>query len=93
MFILVFGEVFPKTLASRHPESIALHVAKPIRTVIFILSPLVWILTESINFLIIRFGGKERVQHPFVTEDKIKMMLRVGEKEGTIEKHRKGDNP
>ncbi|NJD52679.1 MAG: HlyC/CorC family transporter [Candidatus Methanoperedens sp.] len=87
MFILVFGEVFPKTLASRHPESIALHVAKPIRTVIFILSPLVWVLTESINFLIVRFGGKERVQHPFVTEEKIKMMLRVGEKEGTIEKH------
>lgn len=87
IFILVFGEVFPKTLASRHPESIALHVAKPIRTVIFVLSPIVWVLTESINFLIVRFGGKERVKNPFVTEEKIKMMLKVGEKEGTIEKH------
>lgn len=26
-------------------------------------------------------------KHPFVTEEKIKMMLSVGEKEGTIEKH------
>ncbi len=87
LFILVFGEVFPKTLASRHSESISLLVAKPIRIVIYILNPVIWVLTEFINFLIVLFGGKERVRHPFVTEEKIKMMLRVGEKEGTIEKH------
>ena len=87
LFILVFSEDFPKTLASRHSESISLLVAKPIRTVINILNPIIWILTEFINFLIVLFGGKERVKHPFVTEEKIKMMLRVGEKEGTIEKH------
>ncbi len=87
LFILVFGEVFPKTLASRHSESISLYIASPIKMVIFILNPLIWVLTESINFLIILLGGKERVKHPFVTEEKIKMMLKVGEKEGTIEKH------
>jgi|SRR5659263_135469 len=41
LFILVFGEVFPKTLASRHSESISLHVASPIRIVISILNPLI----------------------------------------------------
>ncbi|MCX9084026.1 MAG: hemolysin family protein [Candidatus Methanoperedens sp.] len=87
LFILIFGEVFPKTLASRHSESISLYVAGPIRAVIYILNPLVWILTELINFMIVVLGGKERVKNPFVTEEKIKMMLRVGEKEGTIEKH------
>lgn len=87
LFILVFGEVFPKTLASRHSESISLYVARPIKMVIYILNPLVWVLTELINFMIVLLGGKERVKHPFVTEEKIKMMLRVGEKEGTIERH------
>jgi len=87
LLILVFSEVFPKTLASRHSESISLLVAKPIRIIIYILNPVIWVLTEFINFLIVLFGGKERVKHPFVTEEKIKMMLRVGEKEGTIEKH------
>ncbi len=87
LFILVFSEVLPKTLASRHSESISLLVAKPIRTVIFILNPVIWVLTEFINFLIVLFVGKKRVKHPFVTEEKIKMMLLVGEKEGTIEKH------
>lgn len=87
LFILVFGEVLPKTLASRHSESISLLVAKPIRLVIYFLRPIIWILTTLINFLILLLGGKERVKHPFVTEEKIKMMLIVGEKEGTIEKH------
>jgi len=87
LFILVFGEIFPKTLASRNAENIALIVAGPITTIITIFKPIVWFLTTIINFLILLFGGKERVKHPFVTEEMIEMMLKVGEKEGTIEKH------
>jgi len=87
LFILVFGEIFPKTLASRNAENIALHVAGPITTIIKIFRPIVWFLTTIINFMIMLFGGKKRVKHPFVTEEMIEMMLKVGEKEGTIEKH------
>ncbi len=87
LFILVFGEVFPKTLASRNSEYIAMHIANPIVTVITILRPVVWFITTVVNSMIVLFGGKERVSHPFVTEELIKIMLKVGEKEGTIEKH------
>lgn len=87
LFILIFAEVLPKTLSSRHPESISMIIAKPIKIIITVLKPVIWILTETINLLITRLGGKERVNHPFVTEDKIEVMLKVGEKEGTIERH------
>lgn len=87
LFILVFGEVFPKTLASRHPEQISLRIAKPIRMIISILRPVVYILTAFVNSLIALLGGKERVKHPFITEEVINIMLKVGEKEGTIERH------
>jgi len=87
LFILVFGEVFPKTLASRNSEYIALHAANPIMNVIAILRPVVWSITTMVNSMIALFGGKERVKHPFVTEELIEMMLKVGEKEGTIKKH------
>ncbi len=87
LFILVFGEVFPKTLASRNAEYIVMRIANPIIIVIKILSPIVWFITTIVNSLIVLFGGKERVKHPFVTEEMINMMLKVGEKEGTIEKH------
>jgi putative hemolysin len=87
LFILVFGEVFPKTLASRNAEFIAMRIAGPITIVIGILRPIVWFITRIVNSLILLVGGKERVKHPFVTEELITMMLKVGEKEGTIEKH------
>ncbi len=87
LFILVFGEVFPKTLASRNPEYTAMRVARPIIIVISVLKPVVWFITTIVNAMIVLFRGKERVRHPFVTEELIKMMVRVGEKEGTIEKH------
>jgi len=87
LLVLVFSEVLPKTLASRYSESISLHVVEPIRLVISILKPFVLVLTVFINFLIVLLGGKERVKNPFVTEETIKLMLRIGEKEGTIEKH------
>ena len=87
LFILVFGEVLPKTLASRNAENIAMLVANPITIIIKILRPIVWFLTTIVNSMILLFGGKERVKHPFVTEEMINMMLKVGEKEGTIEKH------
>lgn len=87
LFILVFGEIFPKTLASRNSEYIATLIANPIIILIDILRPVVWFFTMIVNFLIALTGGKERVKHPFVTEEMIKMMVKVGEKEGTIEKH------
>jgi CBS domain containing-hemolysin-like protein len=87
LLILVFGEVIPKTLASRNAENIAMMVVNPIIIVINILRPIVWFLTTIVNSMILLFGGKEHVKHPFVTEELINMMLKVGEKEGTIEKH------
>lgn len=87
LFILVFGEVLPKTIASRNAENIAMLVANPITFVINVLRPIVWFLTTIVNSMIVLVGGKERVKHPFVTEEMINMLLKVGEKEGTIQKH------
>ncbi len=87
LFILVFGEVFPKTLASRNAEFIAMRIANPIIIAINVLRPLVWFITTIVNSMISILGGKQRIKHPFVTEELISMLLKVGEKEGTIAKH------
>jgi len=87
LLILVFGEVLPKTFASRNAEITAMRIADPIIILINLLRPFVWFLTTIVNSMIALLGGKERVKHPFVTEEMISMLLKVGEKEGTIEKH------
>jgi len=62
-------------------------VANPIIVFISIMKPVVWFLTTMVNSLIVLFGGKEHVKHPFVNEELIHLLLKEGEKEGTIEKH------
>lgn len=87
LLILILGEVIPKTLAQRNPEALAMLVANPIMVLINIMKPVVWLLTTMVNSLIVVFGGKQPVKHPFVSEELIHMLLKEGEKEGTIEKH------
>lgn len=87
LVILILGEVIPKTLAQRNPEVLAMLVANPIIILISIMKPVVWFLTTMVNSLIVLLGGKQHVKHPFVNEELIHMLLKEGEKEGTIEKH------
>jgi len=87
LLILILGEVFPKTLAQRNPEVLAMLVANPIIIFINVMKPVVWLLTTMVNSLIALIGGKQPVKHPFVSEELINMLLKEGEKEGTIEKH------
>lgn len=87
LVILVLGEVIPKTLAQRNAEAVSMLVANPIIILINIMKPVVWLLTTMVNSLMVLFGGKQHVKHPFVNEELIHMLLKEGEKEGTIEKH------
>ena len=49
--LLVFGEIAPKSFATKNAEKIALLVAKPYRFLMFILSPIVFLLEKIIQIL------------------------------------------
>lgn len=87
--IVVFGELAPKTFAVTHSEKVSLLLAKPIAFYIKLISPLVWIFKVSSNFIIKMLGGKEMPVSPLVTEEEIKTMISIGEKEGTLEEEEK----
>ena len=42
LFILVFGEITPKSLATRYPERISLFIAYPLLAFMRLIYPLVW---------------------------------------------------
>lgn len=75
LVILIFGEITPKTLASKYSGTIALWVARLIEALYIILYPLVvfldW-LTKIIE------GGIKLKQQPPVTEAEIKTMVEYG---------------
>lgn len=82
-FTLVFGELFPKRLALRAPEGVAMLFAKPILVIKTIFKPIVFVLSASSDLLVKIFRLKEK-EDKSVSEDEIKAMINSGVESGTI---------
>lgn len=84
VMILVFGEITPKTLASRRSEDIALRMSGYINRLGFILSPLIYVLNLFTNTLVRLLDGSKKEAHS-ITEEELRMLVNVGEEEGLID--------
>jgi CBS domain containing-hemolysin-like protein len=83
LLILVFGEVLPKSLATRNNIMVARSTIFFIRWCMFLFSPLIWLL----NF-IPKLTGK--IQHsPTATEEELMTFVEVVEEEGEIKEEEK----
>ncbi len=83
ILILVFGEITPKSLATRYAERISLFIAPPMLTFMHLIYPLVWTF-DRFTAWVYRLSGQKG--DPIVTELELISMLGHGEKEGTIER-------
>ena len=88
-FILVFGEIIPKTVAIKNAEKLALISAPVIEFLSIILYPIIQLLGFLSRPFVKLFGGRMPEKSPFITEEEIRMYLRMGEKEGVIEEEEK----
>lgn len=77
--IIIISEVIPKTIGEHHKVRISLVSAKPLHVLMWLLRPLVGILVLATN------PFKDKSKLPKVTEDEIKIMLRLGRDAGTVE--------
>ena len=84
-FVLIFGEITPKSLAAQNSEKFALNVARPISLITFILNPLISVLIYITNSIIKLLGGEVGKQRPFITEEELKTMVSVSHEEGVLE--------
>ena len=83
VMVLIFGEITPKTLASHSSERWALRVARPIASLMVLLSPLNSVITVLTN-LVIRLSGTSTNRKNLVTEEEIRTVIQVGQTEGVI---------
>lgn len=81
---LVFGELVPKRLALAHPELIARLVARPLRVLSVIGTPLVALLSISTE-VILRLLRVRSVSDDSVTEEEVQMMLLESASAGVFE--------
>ena len=87
-FSLVFGELVPKRLAMKNSEKIAFATIGIIKVISTITAPFVKLLTVSTNGISKIFGVTETDEET-VTEEEIRMMVDVGEENGSIEEEEK----
>jgi len=85
-FILIFGEITPKSFAHQHAVGVSLFISKPIYVLQLVLFPLVWFFNHIVALVHKTVGGEEGFT---VTEGELVAMLNIGAKEGSIEKQEK----
>ena len=81
--LLIFSEVCPKTYAAQYPEKMSFLVLNPIRFVVWILAPVIFVVS-SISRLMTSFIRKKEGEKLSVSEDEIKAMIEVGEESGVV---------
>lgn len=81
---LIAGELVPKRIALNNPERIATLMARPMRILSRVSSPVVWLLTASTNAVLWLFRLQRTSKRP-ITEEEIKILLRQGTAAGAIQ--------
>lgn len=83
--LLIFGEITPKSISTRNPDGIAYSLSLFVKIVMFLLHPLVVVIT-FISRLILKIRGisVEKPQQTYSEED-IKSFIEVGEETGVLE--------
>jgi gliding motility-associated protein GldE len=87
LLILVFGEILPKSYATKNSEKLSLWAAKPVQITILMFSPVVNLFSILTGVLLSITGGEKR--YPFVSEEELKLLMDLGAEEGVIQEAEK----
>lgn len=84
-FMVIFGELVPKSIALMHPETVGLWTARTIDAFSRVNSVFVRILTFSTALVLRPFGQKPFTERALVTEEEVKMLIKEGGRHGVFE--------
>jgi putative hemolysin len=83
-FSLIFGELIPKRIGLAYPEMISKIMARPMKTLTFVVSPFVWLLTQTGDLFLKMFKIKSTPDSK-VTEEEIKQIIQEGTDGGEVQ--------
>jgi len=83
--IVVLTDLTPKSISTLASERWALTTAAVIRGLMTIAGPLVYVFTLLPRGIVHLLGGREALTTPTVTEGELRMLIDLGEAEGTVE--------
>lgn len=80
--LLIFSEVCPKTYAARRAENVSFKVLRPIRLVLWLLAPVIWLVTGVSGLITRLFKGEDGTSG--LSADEIKTMISLGARSGSL---------
>ena len=83
IIVLIFGEIIPKSFAVKNSKKMAFYLSSPIRIIMKLFSPISFIFYQMTNIILKIFPFRK--EKMFDTEEELKMLTEIVEKEGTIE--------
>lgn len=85
ILVLIFGEITPKTMATIHAEKLSLAYAKVISFLMWILTPVIFII-NGLSMLVLRLLGVDpNKKTNTMTEHELRTLVKVSHEDGVIE--------
>ena len=85
ILVLIFGEITPKTFATLHNEKISLRYAKIIYVIMWVLTPVIFIINKLAFLVMLLFKSESSTKTSTYTENELKTIVNVSHEEGVIE--------
>lgn len=85
ILIILFGEIIPKNIAALYPKEASLLSAPILTVLLFVFKPIAFLfslLQKGINKI---EGALWKNKDPIITEEELKTLIALGDKEGTLE--------
>ncbi|MBQ0051190.1 MAG: HlyC/CorC family transporter [Treponema sp.] len=89
ILLLLFGEITPKSITTKYPESFAFSISGFVKFFFYLLRPFVIFFTTISRLLLKIFGIDIKKKSVSFTEEEIKTFIDVGGEEGVLEKGEK----
>ena len=89
LLVLLFGEISPKTMASVHAEKIALSYSFPIACLMWLLTPVIYIVNTLSRGFMLLFGIDPNRKNGNFTTNELKTIMEVSHEEGVLENEEK----
>ncbi len=87
--LLIFGEITPKTYAKHNHSKIAYFVSKALYIPYYIFLPVTLVFVNLIRAIVKLSGGDVDRGGPFITEEDIEFMIKLGNREGVLAEEKK----
>ena len=83
--LLILGEIIPKSIAVKKSEKMTFLYARPLKMVELSLYPIILFLQWLSRVTQTIFGHEANDEEPAVTEGELRMLINIGESEGSVD--------